>query len=57
METTHLVSADRGQGTAANTAWSYPLDGGEHACFSDADPRTLNGIGSARAARDSPNQY
>ena len=57
METTHLVSADRGQGTAANTAWAYPLDGGEHACFSDADSRTLNGIGSARAARDSPNQY
>ena len=57
METTHLVSVDRGRGTVANTTWSYPLEGGKYAGFSDADSPTLNGIGSARAARDSPNQY
>ena len=57
METTHLVSADHGRGTTAYTAWSYPLDGGKHACFPDADYRTPSGIGSARATWDSPNQY
>ena len=57
METTHLVSADRGRGTTAYTAWSYPLDGGKHACFPDADYRTPSSIGSARATWDSPNQY